>query len=211
MRVATIIVTVSLLILVLIPMSKGDTTLTLEHKESFTIYTNTLEHPVGLAGSDSGYNITNGDKLFVSWKVTENSLLLPPIVWLLTKVQRNHFSQTIGGPSLAYGYILKTTAWEGNFLYAITQNGTYYVIFHNLNWGALDINGPTLNAEVYNAVLTIPALPPPTPPPTPPSAPVGGYSVSIEGHSTPSLSLYLIALIMLSSTFISTKRKMRKT
>jgi hypothetical protein len=207
MKVATIVVTVSLLSLLLIPMGEGDTTLTLEHKENFTIYTNTWEHPIGLVGSDSGYNITNGDKLFVSWNVTKNSLLLPPIVWLLTVEQRNHFSQIIGGPSLAYGYILKSTAWEGNFSFSITQNGTYCVIIHNPNWGALDISGPTLNAEVYNAILTIPALPPPTPPPTP----VGGYSVSVEGHGTPLLlSVYLITLIMLSSIFISTKRKMRK-
>lgn len=214
-----VVVTVFLLSLLLVPISKGDTTLILEHKENFTIYTNTYEHSVGLVGSDSGYNISNGDQLFVSWNITKNSLLSPPIVWLLTEEQRNHFSQSIGGPSPIYGYILKTTTWEGNFSYMIPQNGTYCVVLYNPNWGPLDLNGPTLNVEVYNAILTIPSAPPPSPPPPPPTptptpsptpTSVGGYSISDRSYDAPFLFLYLTILIMFSSIFITTKHKMRK-
>lgn len=160
LRVTVVTIIVSLLsVIILVPVGKCDLTVVLEHKENFTIYTNTWEHPVGLVGSEVGYNLSSG-VLFVSWKVTENPLLLPPIVWLLTRTQRNHFSQIIGGPSPFYGYILKTIAWEGNFSYIVPHNGTYCVVLHNGNWGALDLLGPTLNVETYDAILTVPSSPP---------------------------------------------------
>lgn len=160
MRIIVVAIIVVLLsIIILVPVGKCDFTVVLEHKANFTIYTNTWDHPVGLVGTEVGYNLSSG-VLFVSWKVTENPLYLPPIVWLLNETQRNHFSHIIGGPSPFYGYILKTIAWEGNFSYMIPRNDTYCVILHNINWGALDLVGPTFNVETYDALLTVPSSPP---------------------------------------------------
>ena len=161
MRVVITIIIASLLsMVVLIPKVTADFRLVLEHKENFKIYRNTLDSPIGLNGSEVGYILHAGEALFVSWKVTENPLILPPIVWLLTEQQRNHFSHIIGGPSLLYGHILKTIEWEGNFSFSVQQNGTYYVVLHNIAWGALDLSGPILDVESYEAVLTIPSQAP---------------------------------------------------
>jgi hypothetical protein len=156
----TIIIALFLSIVLLFSIVNADFTLVLEHKENFKLYRNTLDSPVGLNGSDIGYSLHSEETLFVSWKVAENPLILPPIVWLLTEQQRNHFSHIIGGPSLLYGYILKKIGWIGNFTFTVQQNGTYFVVLHNGAWGALDLSGPILDVETYDATMTQETLSP---------------------------------------------------
>jgi len=129
--VMTIIVSLLILMVFHIPAINADFTLVLEHKEHFQIHWDTLENPVGLVGSEVGYNLIAGETLFVSWIITEQPLILPPLVWLLTKEQSNHFSHIIGGPVPFWNFIKKTFAWEGNFTYIVPKNGTYCVILDN--------------------------------------------------------------------------------
>jgi len=158
MKIVAMVIIISLSILMVfhIPTINADFTLTLEHKEHFQIRWNTLESLVGLVGSEVGYNLIAGETLFVSWKITEQPLILPPRVWLLTKEQSYHFSHIIGGPVPFYNYILRTITWEGNFTYTVPQNGTYCVVLDNPAWGALDLTGPILDVQVYEADLTVP-------------------------------------------------------
>jgi len=227
MKIVVILVVFSLLFAVFVPIINVDSTSVLEIKENFTLYTNTSDHPVGLIGSDVGYTLYAGETLFVTWKTTEPSnsyLYFPePMVYLLTPKQRASYSQILLGPSPVYGYLLKVVPdeWQGNFSYTVPQNGTYYVVLQNLNWGALDLDGPTFNIQFYEATITSPSpTPNPNPtPPTPQNQTVGGISFRVYALaenkfviSIPWVSLVLLVMIMaLALLVVRARRKLHKS
>jgi hypothetical protein len=214
MKIVVILVMFSLLSAVFVNMVNAYFTSVLEHKENFKLYRDTLLQPVGLNGSDIGYVLYAGETLFVSWKITE--IFVPdPIVWLLSEQQRDHFSFIAGGPSIFYGYLLKTIGFQGNFTFAVQQNGTYYVVLHNIAWGALDLTGPILNVQVYEADLTVPTQITPTPRPTPQSQTVGGtsfrvYALRISNAETLTPWISLTSLIVVLALLVMHTRKRKR-
>jgi hypothetical protein len=158
-----LVMTSLLAMIVLCTPTNADFTLVLERKQNFQVYWDTLEDGlvgplqsglpganVGLVGSRVGHSLIAGETLFVSWKITEQSVV-PPVTFLLTKEQSLHF----GHMNPFNNYLLKTIGWEGNLTYTMAQNGTYCVILDNPAWGALDLTGPILSVEFYEADLTV--------------------------------------------------------
>jgi hypothetical protein len=224
MKIVAILVVFSLLFAVFVPTIHADTTSVLETKENFTLYTNTSDHPVGLIGSDVGYVLYANETLFVSWITTEpnNSFLYfpEPMVYLLTPKQRASYSQLLLGPPFLDGYLLKVVPdeWQGNFSYTVPQNGTYYVVLQNLNWGALDLEGPTFNIQFYEATVTSPS-PTPNPNPTPQTQTVGGTSFRVNALPTSKFArsilwasiASLMMIIALTLLVVCARRKLHRT
>ena len=123
----------------------------LERKEDFLVYTSTIDHTIGLNGSEIGYELVAGDKIGVAWWATETPTLLPPIVYLLNQDQYDHWNRFLFGPT--HGYLFKKVDWgETSFTYDITSSGKYYVVIDNPNWAPLQIIGPTIHFIYYEAV-----------------------------------------------------------
>ncbi|MGA3191513.1 MAG: hypothetical protein ABSD73_03250 [Candidatus Bathyarchaeia archaeon] len=201
MKGIIVVIVVYLLVVICLcsPIANADSTTILERKQNFIVYRDTLTDGTGLIGSDFGYVMHSGETLFVSWKTTE-TIFPDPIVWLLTQQQKDHWNFAAGGAILSpYGYLLKKSGHQASFTFTAQQDATYYVVIHNIAWGALDISGPTLNVEAYEADLTIPSAPSNPTQPTNPS--VGGTWSPITNldlfNHWESLVFLMIALITL--------------
>ncbi len=111
----------------------------------------------------------------------------------------------VGGPVPFYNYLMKTIGWEGSFTYVVPNNGTYCVILLNAAWGALDLTGPILNVEVYDAVLTVPTQEPPTPTPS-----VGGTWNPISDYRFLSSWTSLFLLVTAFTLLLARYRKLNQ-
>jgi len=114
---------------------KADST-SLENKENFSITTSTYDQSL-LDGSVTGYTLTAGDVLFISWKGNSSPFLSAPRVYLLTDYQFHgwdYFRKCIFQDPASRGWIMKKDSWEMTLNYSVTSSDTYYVIIDNPNW-----------------------------------------------------------------------------
>jgi len=135
---------------------KADST-SLENKEDFRLTTSTYDQSL-LVGSVSGYSLTAGDVLSISWKGNQSGILSPPRVYLLNDYQFHgwdYFRKYIFLDPASRGWLLRNDSWEMTLSYSITSSGIYYVIIDNPNW-IPDIITPSIDIMSYQAVQNYP-------------------------------------------------------
>jgi len=185
----------------------SDSIIVLEHKENFIVYSTTKG--VVLHGSISGYNLSEGSLIQVSWVAEEDPLLVPPAILLLAEDQWALYSHATG-PIPPWNYLVKEIEWASDFQYSIASNGTYFVVIDNINWPAYGWTGPTLNITTYDAVKII------SEEPYPPPEPVGGKALPINKMTTqselPVLWIWLSTITLsLALTVVYLKKRKRNT
>jgi len=156
-RVVLLIIAVSMIMVVFtaVPV-KADST-SLENRENFSITTSTFDESL-LDGSVTGYTLTAGDVLFISWKGDEYWYYYPPRVYLLTEYQFdgwNYMRKLTGQDPASRGWLIRESSWEMTLNYSITSSDTYYVIIDNPNW-IPDILPPSIDILFYDTFLELP-------------------------------------------------------
>jgi hypothetical protein len=134
----------------------GDS-ISLENKENFSIDYSTYDDG-SLVGSGTGYNLTAGDALLVSWKGNSSSAPSPPCVYLLDDYQFHGWDYVRKYALLdpaSRGYLWKKYSWEMNVTCTINLTDTYHVIIDNTNW-VLSVTWPKISMVSYQAVQNYP-------------------------------------------------------
>lgn len=134
----------------------GDS-ISLENKENFSIDYSTYDDG-SLVGSGTGYNLTAGDTLLVSWKGNSSSAPSSPCVYLLDDYQFHGWDYVRKYALLdptSRGYLWKKYSWEMNVTCTINFTDTYHVIIDNTNW-VLSVTWPEISMISYQAVQNYP-------------------------------------------------------
>ena len=198
-RVMLILVSVCIVasLFVVVPVQAGSTSL--ENRSNFSVQTSSFDQSL-LTGSLTGYALTAGDLLRVSWKGQYAFSLLPPRVYLLNDYQFHgwdYYRKWIFQSPASRGYIGVYDSWEMTVNYTVAVSGTYYVIIDNPNWTP-DILPPSVGIISYEAIQNYPDsyyLSVKTDPPAITTVPGEGWY--LRGHNT---TLAAPATVTITST-----------
>ena len=158
---------VALLLVSMFFINAGFSSTLLEQKNDWSFTTSTRDmSPRSLVGSDTGYYLTAGSRLNVSWSGDPNGWPPNPATsmrfYLLDSSQIGGFQWVVyfwGQREVTSGYLIKLDSWQTTVSCLINYTDTYYVIFCCEGYYYVFdpiLSFPWIDVSSYEALVTSP-------------------------------------------------------